>query len=127
VAIDAAPLMGDFRVCRYTRTPMGAQAYLIRLAAARRVLDIGLPIGLPADELLFRPRPARLRVYGIEPTPVVHEPFPSEVRAPLPPVRDHSRPDRLALEAVRLVGKARRRIERLGIRVPSRTVSNALR
>ena len=49
-----------YRICTYARTPMGTQAYMINQRAARRVLDVGYPICLPPDELLFRSRPAGL-------------------------------------------------------------------
>jgi len=114
VPVGSAPLLDDLRVCGYERTPMGTQAYLITLGAARRVLDVGYPVALPADELLFRPRPAGLRVYGIEPTLIGHEEFPSEIRAPAPPVAVHGRSARAVLEAARFAGKVRRRVERHG-------------
>lgn len=104
-------LAGRYRVCQYERTPMGTQAYLVTRRAAQRVLDVAYPVGLPPDELLFRPRPAGLTVYGIEPAPVVHEDFPSEVRAPAPPVASHGPSARAALQAVRLAGGVRRRLE----------------
>ncbi len=113
VPVGSPPLLDDFRVCRYARTPMGTQAYLITLerrpAGARRRVTRS---ALPADELLFRRRPAGLRVYGIEPTLITHEEFRSEVRAPAPPVALHGRGARAGLEVVRLAGKVRRRVER---------------
>jgi glycosyl transferase family 25 len=111
VAVDGRNIVVDHRVCRYERTPMGTQAYLITLPAAERVLDVAYPVSLPPDELLYRPRPAALRVYGIEPSPVVHEEFVSEVRAPAPPLRVHGPATRAALEAVRFSGRVRRRVD----------------
>jgi len=80
VALDRPPLTDGFRVCTYGRIPFGTQCYLIRLPAARRVLDVGYPVRMPPDELLYRRRPAGLRVYGIEPSPVMHADFGSELR-----------------------------------------------
>src|SRR5207245_186424 len=71
--INEATIADKYRICSYARNPMGTQAYLINQAAARRVLDVAYPICLPPDELLFRRRPAGLTIYGVEPSPVVHE------------------------------------------------------
>ena len=71
----------EHRVCTYRRMLFGAQCYLITASAARRVLDVAYPIRMPYDELLFRRRPAHLRVYGVEPRVVRLEPFASELVA----------------------------------------------
>ncbi|MFA5882577.1 MAG: glycosyltransferase family 25 protein [Acidimicrobiia bacterium] len=77
--LDRPALTGDHRVCTYARIPFGTQCYLINESGARRALDVAYPVRLPADELLYRRRPAGLRVYGIEPSPVVHADFGSEL------------------------------------------------
>ena len=77
--VDTAPIADGYRVCTYGRTPLGAVGYLINLAGARRVLAAAYPVGLPSDELLFRPRPAGLTRYGIEPSPLGHRDIESEV------------------------------------------------
>ena len=79
--VDDRIIGGRYRLCTYQRVPFGAQCYLVRLRAARRLLDVGYPVCLPADELLFRPWPARLRVYGIEPRLAVDGDFRSELVA----------------------------------------------
>jgi glycosyl transferase family 25 len=117
--VSSEPLVDAFHVCEYQRTPMGTQAYLITRRAAERVLEVGYPVALPSDELLFRAHPAGLRVYGIEPTLVVHEEFPSEIRAAAPPIATHGPAARAALQVVRLSGKARRRIARTRPRADS--------
>lgn len=108
--IGSAPVAGRFWVVRYARTPMGLQGYLIRRAAAERVLAVGFPVALPPDEVLFRPHPAGLGVYGVEPSPLTHEEFPSEIRAPLPPLAEHGALASVGLASVRLAGRARRRL-----------------
>jgi glycosyl transferase family 25 len=110
VPVDDEVLAGHFRVCRYQRTPMGAQAYLVRARAARRLLEVAYPVRLPSDELLFRPRPARLRVYGIEPTPVEHVDFPSELHGT--PAASHQRSwfERIAFTPVRIAGRIDHRV-----------------
>lgn len=75
------PLADRFRVCTYDRIPFGTQCYLARRSAALRLLAVADPVRMPADELLFRRRPAGLRVYGIEPSPVVHADLGSELGA----------------------------------------------
>lgn len=74
------PIAGGYRVCTYGRIPFGTQCYLISLAGARRALEVAYPVRMPPDELLYRRRPAGLRVYGVEPSPVVHADFGSELR-----------------------------------------------
>jgi glycosyl transferase, family 25 len=110
--IDAGPLPSGFRVCRYARTPLGAQAYLIRQQAARRLLDVGYPVALPPDELLFRPHPAGLKVYGIEPAVVGHASFESEILRVDTPVVVPTRSTWMLRSAMVFAGKCRRRILR---------------
>ena len=102
--LDRPALPGDHHVCTYTRIPFGTQCYLINQSGARRALEVAYPVRLPADELLYRRRPAGLRVYGIEPSPVVHADFGSE----LGPARaeDARGVGRLADTAVIVAGKA---------------------
>jgi glycosyl transferase family 25 len=78
--IEGPPLAGAHRVCTYGRIPRGTQCYLVNQSGARRALDVGFPVRLPPDELLYRRIPAGLRVYGIDPSPVVHGDFGSELR-----------------------------------------------
>ena len=111
--VSEEPVFGDFRLCRYGRTPMGTQAYLITRRGAERVLDVAFPVSLPSDEILFRPRPAALEVYGVEPSPVAQEDFPSEIDVPAPPLRDHSQLTRVALQLLGISGRAWQRVERL--------------
>jgi glycosyl transferase family 25 len=113
---DPAPVgdevvAGRYRVCRYRGPLFGAQCYVITLAAATRMLAVGRPVGLPADDLLFRRFPARLRVFGIEPNVVHLGAFDSEIVA---------RSDRSGTERLRptdratvVLGKVRRRLRRL--------------
>jgi glycosyl transferase family 25 len=106
----APELVPGFRVCTYERTPMGAQAYLLRLRGAERLVDVALPLRLPADELLFRPHPAHLRVYGVEPSPVGHDEFPSELHG-TPPAPDERRWfERIAYTPVRIAGRIDHRV-----------------
>jgi glycosyl transferase family 25 len=114
---DALPT--GHRLCRYRRTPMGTQAYLIRRGAAERVLDVAFPVGLPSDELLFRPRPAGLDVYGIEPAPVVQEDFPSEIRTPMAPITEHGAAGRSLLQLTSIAGRVRHRVRRRNARASS--------
>jgi glycosyl transferase family 25 len=81
VPIDGRMIAGRFRLCKYERLPYGAQAYLIRDAAAARLLGVSSRVFLPADDLLFRTRPAGLRVFGIEPRVVDTANFSSEIGA----------------------------------------------
>lgn len=108
--LPGPPIATGFRVCTYRRIPFGTQCYLIGIAAARRLLEVAYPVRMPPDELLYRRRPAGLRVYGIEPSPVVHADFGSELRT-----ARASRARGLDAIAERLVvgaGKARTRIVR---------------
>lgn len=107
------PLIGSYRACRYARTPMGTQAYLITRTAAERVLEAGYPVALPPDELLLRPHPCGLTVYGVEPSPVTHVEFPSEIHARPEPATRPSFGERLLLVPIRFVGRAKRRIDRV--------------
>lgn len=76
------PLLdGKYRVCTYRRNPYGAACYRIRLAAARRLLDVAYPVRMTADDLIFRPRPAGLRWYGVEPAVVMRGDLRSELVA----------------------------------------------
>jgi glycosyl transferase family 25 len=109
-ALPGAPLVDGFRVCRYRRIPFGTQCYLVSLAGARRALEVAYPVRMPPDELLYRRRPAGLRVYGIEPSPVVHADFGSELRTAR--ASDARGLQRLAERAVVAAGKARARIVR---------------
>jgi glycosyl transferase family 25 len=72
------PLLDRYRVCTYDANPFGAGCYLLRLVAAERLLRVGDPVGMPADDLIFRRRPAALRTYGIEPRVVTLGDLPSE-------------------------------------------------
>lgn len=116
--VDTAPIADGYRVCTYGRTPLGAVGYLINLAGARRVLAAAYPVGLPSDELLFRPRPAGLTRYGVEPSPLGHRDVESEVIRrgdPVIPDRPARRPvDWLVVTA----GKVLRRVQRVGQRRP---------
>lgn len=95
--------VGAYRVCRYERVPFGTQCYLITLEAARRLVAVGYPVRLPADELVFRRRPAGLTVYGFEPRVVVEHDFGTELR------RGEPEASSLAERTVALAGKAWRR------------------
>jgi len=106
--LDRPPLTGDYRVCTYGRIPFGTQCYLINRAGARRALDVGYPVRMPPDELLYRRRPADLRVYGIEPSPVVHADFGSELRTAR--ATDAHGIGRLAEQVVVTAGKAWARV-----------------
>jgi glycosyl transferase family 25 len=112
VPVESTELPETYRLCRYLRTPMGTQAYLITRSAAARVLEVGFPIALPSDELLFRRRPSGLEVFGVEPSPVTHEAFPSEIRAATPPINQHAAISVGALRLVALAGRVRRRVDR---------------
>jgi glycosyl transferase family 25 len=72
-------IAGEFLVCRYRKTVFGTQCYVIKQAAAKRALAVGQPVCMPPDELLFRARPARLVVYGLEPKVVREGSFGSEL------------------------------------------------
>lgn len=108
--VNDSIIAGKYRICTFGRTPMGTQAYLITQAAARRVLKVAYPVCLPSDELLFRARPARLTVYGVDPSPVTHGAFDSEIHA----IRSQSPVESEALSpiqrAISLAGRAERRI-----------------
>lgn len=108
--LPGPPLAGATRVCTYDRMPFGTQCYLVRRSAAERLLAVGLPVRLPADELLFRRRPAGLRVYGVEPSPVRHADFGSELGAR--PPEDTRGITRVLARAVVTAGKVRARVRR---------------
>jgi glycosyl transferase family 25 len=104
-------IAGQYRICRYRGPVFGAQCYVITADAARRALSVAYPVGLPLDDLLFRRRPARLTLYGIEPR-VVHEgSFDSEIVARSQPPAEQAVElrDRITIA----IGKARRRALRL--------------
>jgi glycosyl transferase family 25 len=110
--VDGRVIADRFQVCTYARMPFGTQGYLINEHGARRVLDVAYPVGLPPDELLFRARPAGLRVYGIEPSVLAQRDVDSEIhRLPLEvtPTRAWRRP---VDAGVVVAGKVRRRISR---------------
>ncbi len=71
-------LLDRYHLCTYDANPFGAGCYLLRLDAAERLLRVGYPVGMPADDLIFRPRPAGLRTYGVEPRVVTLGELPSE-------------------------------------------------
>lgn len=77
-----APLLdGKYQVCTYRRNPYGTACYRIRLTAAHRLLDVAYPVRMTADDLVFRPRPARISWYGVEPSVVVRGDMRSELVA----------------------------------------------
>ena len=86
--IDDKTFAGEYRICTYRRVNEGAQCYLISAHTASRMLEVAFPVRLPIDELLFRSRPAGLKVYGIEPNPVGEHGFPSELRKRRTPVTE---------------------------------------
>jgi glycosyl transferase family 25 len=107
-------IAGRFRVCRYRRAVFGTQCYVITRAGAARAMSAAQPLAMPLDELLFRDRPARLHVYGIEPK-VVHEgTFESELVARSDSMQDErlTATDRAAV----MLGKVRRRARKLHVR-----------
>jgi glycosyl transferase family 25 len=119
--INDLVIAGKYRICSYGRNPMGTQAYLINQHAARRVLEVAYPICLPPDELLFRNRPAGLTIYGIEPSPVVHEEFGSQIHRVQDPARRTSLAAAPLRHVVRLAGRLERRLQRgKDRRVPTR-------
>jgi len=106
-------LSAPYSLCTFERNPMGTQAYLLRARAATQLLEVAYPIRFPADELVFRPDPAGLAVYGVDPSPVVHDEFPSELHAYVS-VPSHSGPRELGYAAMGLAGRAGRRLRRRG-------------
>ena len=110
----------EHRLCTYRRMLFGAQCYLITAGAARRVLDVAYPIRMPYDELLFRRRPAHLRVYGIEPRAVMLHPFDSELVARSAPPANVSRGAQLTSWPLAMAGKVHRRL--LGTVGPAETL-----
>jgi glycosyl transferase, family 25 len=108
--VAGAELDDEHRVCTYRRMLFGAQCYLITAPAARRVLDVAYPIRMPYDELLFRRRPAHLRVYGVEPRVVTLEPFESELVARSAPPGKVTPGAQLTSWPLALAGKVHRRL-----------------
>lgn len=109
--LPGPPLADGYRVCTYARMPYGTQCYLVRRSAAERLLAAGLPVTMPADELLFRRHPVGLRYYGIEPSPVRHATFGSELGGR--PPDDARGLTRIAARAVVLAGKGWARLRRM--------------
>jgi glycosyl transferase family 25 len=99
------------RACKFGRTPMGTQAYMLRGRAAERLLTLAPPVSLPADELLYRKRPARLSVYGLLPAPVAQADLPSEI-SDRPPGPEPDALERALYGTLVLAGRARRRLHR---------------
>lgn len=108
--VDAPPIVDGYQVCTYDRVPFGTQGYLISLAGARRALEVAYPVALPPDELLFRRRPAALRVYGIEPSVLAHREVESEIHALAEPVTPDSALRRPFDRLVVLAGKVNHRV-----------------
>jgi glycosyl transferase, family 25 len=108
------PLVGEFRVCTYERMPYGSQCCVVSRAAAERLLAVGRPVRFPPDDLVFRPRPARLKYYGIEPSPVVHGDFGSELGVTR--ADDARGLERVAARIVVTAGKVRNRVRRALVR-----------
>ena len=103
--------LGGSRACRFRRTPMGTQAYMLRARAAERLLSLAPPVSLPADELLYRKRPAGLTVYGLVPAPVAQAELPSEISDRPPGAVPHAL-ERALYGTLGLAGRARRRLHR---------------
>jgi glycosyl transferase, family 25 len=81
IPVGAPLLDGKYRICSYRRNPYGTSCYLLRLSAAARLLRVGYPVRMPPDDLIFRRRPAGLRMYGIQPGATVLGEFRSELGA----------------------------------------------
>ncbi len=60
---------------------LGTQGYIVRDRAATRLRECTEPVRLPADELIFRPQPANLQVYGTVPPLVRDGVFDSQIRS----------------------------------------------
>jgi glycosyl transferase, family 25 len=110
--IERPPITGHYRVCTYRRVPFGAQGYLVTLSGARRALEVAYPVCFPPDELLFRRHPAGLRVYGIEPSVLVHRDVVSEIHSQPIGVFPERALRRPIEHAVVLAGKVRHRVRR---------------
>ena len=102
------------QLCTYRRKPYGTVSYLLRRSGAQRLVAVGAPVRLPADELLFRHRSAGLITYGIEPSPVAHigvpegpDGFDSLV---LPRAHETLDPSTPAERVVAALGKVRRQV-----------------
>jgi glycosyl transferase family 25 len=111
--VEVMDLGGGLHLAAYRRMLFGAQCYLITRDAAQRVLAHAYPIRLPYDELLFRRRPAALRVYGVEPRAVHLPRFASELVARAAPAAEPSMGARLLTWPVSVAGSAHRRARRL--------------
>lgn len=107
--IEDRRICGKYSICRYEGMTYGAQGYLIRLSAARRLLKVGFPVCMPPDDLLFRSRPAKLQVLGIDPTPLVLGDFRSELEARPSSVAGDAQSLAWQDQAVVTLGKIRRR------------------
>jgi len=79
--ISDRTIAAKYQICTYRRMVYGAQCYILRERAARRLLDVGYPVRIPADDLIFGASPAGLHVYGVEPSAVSVGDFPSELVA----------------------------------------------
>jgi glycosyl transferase, family 25 len=121
--VEGVELDDEHRLCTYRRMLFGAQCYLITERAARRVLDVAYPIRMPYDELLFRRRPAHLRVYGVEPRAVTLEPFESELVARSAPPGPVTPGARLTSWPLALAGRVHRRLR--GPVGPAETLPNS--
>jgi glycosyl transferase family 25 len=112
VPLPGVTIGGDHQVCTYERVPFGAQCYLVRLDAARRLLDVGYPACMPADELLFRRWPANLRVYGVEPPLAFEGDFESELVRRSAPATTRGYGAALVDQAIVVAGKVWYRVRR---------------
>jgi glycosyl transferase family 25 len=118
-AAEPVPVMDlgdDLQLATYDRTPFGAQCYLVTRRAAAALLACAFPIALPFDELLLRPRPAGLRVYGVEPNPARHTGFMSELAARPDPVLGTSIGTRMLTWPVAVAGGVHRRARHVASR-----------
>ena len=112
VPLPGVTIADGHQVCTYERVPFGAQCYLLRLETARRLLDVGYPVRMPADELLFRRWPAKLRTYGIEPALASDGAFDSELVRRSEPVPSAARELRLLDTPIVVAGKVWYRLRR---------------
>jgi len=65
-----------------SRMPVGAAGYLIRKAAAEKMLNVGLPVCYPADSLIGRSHRWGLVMYGFWPPAIVQNSvFPTQIYA----------------------------------------------
>ena len=63
------PLVGDYRLSRLATTPGGAQAYLIRLQGAKKLLPFMQRNWLPVDILMGRSWEHGLQWFTVQPSP----------------------------------------------------------